>query len=374
MDGNTITSTIADVGLTSRADALTGDLSGGERIRVSLAAALLADPELYLLDEPTVGLDPVLRRDLWKMFRDLADDGKTLLVSSHVMDEAGRCDRVLLMRDGELIADATPDELRTRGWHRRSRGSIPRPRRGNAHEENLGHRRRVLQQLSHDRRSIALIVLLPSILLALFKYIYDGQPAIFNRVGPQMLGLFPFIVMFLVTSVTMVRERTSGTLERLLTTSLKRGELIGGYAIAFGIAALVQALVSAGVAIWLLDLDVQTPWAIVLFAVVDAVLGTALGLLMSAFARTEFQAVQFMPLVVVPQILLCGLLTPRDSMPKVLNWISDALPLSYATDSFSELASSDVWSGTLGRNLGVLVGCCAVAIALASLTLRRRTP
>lgn len=111
-DGSTIDSTIKDVGLTSRADALTGDLSGGEGIRVSLAAALLADPEVYLLDEPTVGLDPVLRRDLWKMFAGLADDGKTLLVSSHVMDEAGRCDRVLLMRDGDLIADATPDGLR----------------------------------------------------------------------------------------------------------------------------------------------------------------------------------------------------------------------------------------------------------------------
>ncbi|GAA3517548.1 ABC transporter permease [Aeromicrobium panaciterrae] len=238
----------------------------------------------------------------------------------------------------------------------------------------LATARRVLQQLSHDRRSIALIVLLPSILLALFKYIYDGQPQVFNRVGPQMLGLFPFIVMFLVTSVTMVRERTSGTLERLLTTPLRRGELIGGYALAFGIAALVQALVSAGVAIWLLDLDVELPWAIVLFAVVDAVLGTALGLLMSAFARTEFQAVQFMPLVVVPQILLCGLLAPRDTMPTVLNWISDALPLSYAADAFNELANSDVFTGTLGRNLGILVGCCVVAIALASLTLRRRTP
>ncbi|MDR7085827.1 ABC-2 type transport system permease protein [Aeromicrobium panaciterrae] len=238
----------------------------------------------------------------------------------------------------------------------------------------LATARRVLHQLSHDPRSIALMVLLPSVLLTLFKYIYDGQPGIFDRVGPQMLGLFPFIVMFLVTSVTMVRERTSGTLERLLTTPLKRGELIGGYAIAFGIAALAQALVSSAVAIWLLDLNVQTPWAIILFAVVDAVLGTALGLLMSAFARTEFQAVEFMPLVVVPQILLCGLLAPRDSLPKVLNWISDVLPLSYATDSFSELAHSDVWSSTLSRNLGILVGCCAVAIALASLTLRRRTP
>ena len=101
------------VGLTDRGGQLTGDMSGGERTRVSLAAALLANPDVYLLDEPTVGLDPVLRRDLWKLFNALAAEGRTLLVSSHVMDEAGRCDRVLLMRDGELIADATPDELRS---------------------------------------------------------------------------------------------------------------------------------------------------------------------------------------------------------------------------------------------------------------------
>ncbi|KAA1395325.1 ABC transporter ATP-binding protein [Aeromicrobium ginsengisoli] len=103
---------VDNVGLADKADALVADLSGGQRTRVSLAAALLADPELYLLDEPTVGLDPVLRRDLWQLFKRLASDGKTLLVSSHVMDEAGRCDRVLLMREGRIIADSTPDELR----------------------------------------------------------------------------------------------------------------------------------------------------------------------------------------------------------------------------------------------------------------------
>jgi len=100
------------VGLADKSDALVADLSGGQRTRVSLAAALLADPELYLLDEPTVGLDPVLRRDLWQLFKRLASEGRTLLVSSHVMDEAGRCDRVLLMREGRIIADSTPDELR----------------------------------------------------------------------------------------------------------------------------------------------------------------------------------------------------------------------------------------------------------------------
>ena len=104
---------LEQVGLADRGGSLTGELSGGQRTRVSLAAALLADPQVYLLDEPTVGLDPVLRRDLWNLFRSLAEQGRTLLVSSHVMDEAGRCDRVLLMREGELIADASPAELRS---------------------------------------------------------------------------------------------------------------------------------------------------------------------------------------------------------------------------------------------------------------------
>jgi len=253
---------------------------------------------------------------------------------------------------------------------------------GHAHEartsgsltRTLACAKRVLQQLSHDHRSVALIVLMPSVLLLVFRYVYDDSPFVFDRIGPQMLGLFPFIIMFLVTSVTMVRERTSGTLERLLTTPLRRGELIGGYALGFGAAALVQSVVSSVVAIYLLGLDVEIPWAIGLFAIVDAVLGTALGLLMSAFATTEFQAVQFMPLVVVPQILLCGLLIPRDRMPRVLELLSDVLPLSYATDAFTELSTSDTFNDAMTLDLVVLVGFVVVSIALASLTLRRRTP
>jgi ABC-2 type transport system ATP-binding protein len=102
---------IEAVDLTSHANDRVDRLSGGQRSRASLAAALLGSPELLVLDEPTVGLDPVLRRDLWGLFHELADDGATLLVSSHVMDEASRCDRLLLMRDGELLADDTPDDL-----------------------------------------------------------------------------------------------------------------------------------------------------------------------------------------------------------------------------------------------------------------------
>src|SRR5699024_7156514 len=144
---------------------------------------------------------------------------------------------------------------------------------------------RVLRQLSHDPRSLVMIVAVPPLLMLLFKYIYNDQPAIFERAGPQMLGLFPFVIMFVLTSVTMVRERTSGTLERLLTTPLRRSELISGYTLSFGLAALVQALVTSAIAIWALGLNIDSPATVVLVAVLDAILGTTLGLLMSAFAN-----------------------------------------------------------------------------------------
>lgn len=237
----------------------------------------------------------------------------------------------------------------------------------------LATAQRVLRQLSHDPRSLVMIVAIPPLLMLLFKYIYNGQPEIFNRAGPQLLGLFPFIIMFVLTSVTMVRERTSGTLERLLTTPLRRSELISGYTVSFGLTALVQALVTAAIAIWVLNLDVDSPAGIILVAVLGAILGTTLGLLMSAFANTEFQAVQFMPLVVVPQFLLCGILVPRSDMPDVLHAISVVLPLSYVTDAFVSLAGGAA-DTSMGVSVPVIIGCCVAAVLLASMTLRRQTP
>jgi ABC-2 type transport system ATP-binding protein len=114
VDDEAVERAVAAVALERQLDRLVGRLSGGQRARVSLASALLGSPELLVLDEPTVGLDPVLRRDLWELFHRLADGGATLLVSSHVMDEAERCDRLLLLHRGGLLADATPHELRRR--------------------------------------------------------------------------------------------------------------------------------------------------------------------------------------------------------------------------------------------------------------------
>ncbi|MFG2050130.1 ABC transporter permease [Micromonospora sp. NPDC048935] len=239
---------------------------------------------------------------------------------------------------------------------------------------------RILRQLRHDRRTIALLVVVPAALLTLIHFMYadqptpPGQPGTFDRVALVLLGIFPFVIMFLVTSIAMLRERTSGTLERLLTTPLGKLDLLFGYGIAFGLAAAVQATVAAGVAYWIFDLDTAGSIGLVIgIAVVDAVLGVALGLLCSAFARTEFQAVQFLPVVVIPQLLLCGLFVARDEMAGWLQALSDAFPLSYAIEALQEVGAHAEPTGTMWRDVAVVLGAVVLALVLAAATLRRRS-
>lgn len=239
---------------------------------------------------------------------------------------------------------------------------------------------RVLQQLRGDPRSVALILVVPAVLLALVYWLYEnetlppGAPRTFDRVGLMMLGIFPFVVMFLITSITMLRERTSGTLERLLTTPIHKGDLLFGYALAFSIMAALQALVANAVAYWVFGMSLKgnSGW-VVLISVLTAVLGVALGLLCSAFATTEFQAVQFMPVVVIPQILLCGLFVARSEMNTVLQAIANVLPLSYAVDGLQQIAAHADVTGDLVTDLVVVAAFVVAVLLLASLTLRRRS-
>lgn len=233
---------------------------------------------------------------------------------------------------------------------------------------------RVLHQLRHDPRSIALMLVAPSLLVGLFAWLFADQDGVFDRFGGAILALFPFIVMFLITSITTLRERRSGTLERLMTTPLGKADFILGYALAFGLMAIVQAVITVAFAVYVCGLTVDGPlWQLGLVAVVDAVLGTALGLLASAFATTEFLAVQFMPVLVFPQIILGGLFMPRDQMPDVLYAISDWLPLSHAIDAIQAVAAGDegwdVWGPLL-----IVVAFAVGFLVLAPVTLRRRTP
>ncbi|MEV0295351.1 ABC transporter permease [Nocardia sp. NPDC050710] len=239
---------------------------------------------------------------------------------------------------------------------------------------------RILRQLRNDHRTIAMILVVPALLMTLLYFIYQDAPhaphgpSLFDRVGMSMLGILPFIVMFLITAIAMQRERTSGTLERLLTTPLSKIDLLAGYGTAFSLAAAAQALVACLVSFGLLGLDAAgSPAWVVLIAVVDAICGVALGLLASAFARTEFQAVQFMPLVVAPQIFLCGLLVPRDQLPDWLQPISNVMPLSYAVDALQQVSENPEPTAEMWRDIAIVAAFAIVALGLGAATLRRRT-
>ena len=238
----------------------------------------------------------------------------------------------------------------------------------------LATARRVLLQLRHDPRTIALMLLVPCVLETLLRLIYSHHRAAFDQAGAPLLAFFPLTTVFLVTSIALLRERVTGTLERLLTSPLGRLELLGGYALSFGLLAAAQAIVVCALTLGPLRLRVQGPVALlVVLAVCVALLGTGLGLLASAFARTEFQVVQFFPLVILPQLLLCGLLVARDRMPSVLHAISDALPLSYAVDGMHHLSRQAGAGGAVSADIAIVVGFAAGALVLGAATLRRQT-
>jgi ABC-2 type transport system permease protein len=234
--------------------------------------------------------------------------------------------------------------------------------------------RRILNQLRHDPRTVVMLVLVPTLLMVLLRFVFNSA-AVFSRTAPALLGVFPFVIMFLIASITTLRERTTGTLERLMTMPLGKFDLLAGYALAFGLIAVLQVLVATLVSLWWLGLTViGSVWSLLLITALNALLGMALGLFVSAFATTEFQAVQFMPVFVLPQALLCGLFQPRADMGWLLNWLSDVMPLSYAVEALQQVTSSADWSATLTRNLVIVLGCALLALALGAATLRRRTP
>jgi ABC-2 type transport system permease protein len=232
---------------------------------------------------------------------------------------------------------------------------------------------RVLQQLRRDPRTIALIIAVPCVLQFLLQQLFGRHSPVFQQIGTPLLGLFPFITMFLVTSITMLRERTTGTLERLMTMPLNKVDILAGYGIAFALVAVVQATLVSLLAFGLLGLDTAGPkWLVVVLAVANAVLGSTLGLFVSAFAQTEFQAVQFMPAVVFPQILLCGLFVARDDMAAWLRGVSYLLPLTYAYEALARTAA-DQLDARFALDVAVVCGCIVLAVGLGAATLRRRT-
>ncbi len=234
---------------------------------------------------------------------------------------------------------------------------------------------RVLWQIRRDPRTIALLLVVPVALLVLLKYVFDGRPGTFQSIGAPMCGLFPFIIMFLLTSIAMLRERTTGTLERLMTLPMAKLDLLAGYGLAFGALAAIQAIVVCLVGFLALGLSAaHGAWLVGLLAIANAILGMSLGLFVSAFATTEFQAVQFMPAFIFPQLLLCGLFIDRVEMAPLLYWISWALPLTYAYDALARATAPGALGARFALDVVVVLGVTLGALALGAATLRRRTP
>jgi ABC-2 type transport system permease protein len=237
----------------------------------------------------------------------------------------------------------------------------------------LATARRVLRQLSHDRRTLALLFVVPPVLITILKYVFQGESLVFDHLAPMLLGIFPMVMMFLITSIATLRERTSGTLERLMTMPTDKLDFILGYALAFSLVALLQACITAGVMLGILGVTVLGgTLATLIGAISAAFLGTALGLFVSAFASSEFQAVQFMPAFIFPQLLTCGLFVPREHMAKLLQWFADVVPLTYSVDALKQVTNYAAWSTTLSRDLLVVFGYGVLALILGSITIRRQ--
>ncbi len=234
--------------------------------------------------------------------------------------------------------------------------------------------RRVLWQLRRDHRTLGLVFAVPPLLLWLMDGIFANTPGTFDRVGPLVMGLFPFVILFVLTSIAVLRERTQGTLDRLMASPIGRGDLLSGYALAFSLVALVQGAINLTVGLWLLDLpSAGARWLTVVVVLGQALLGIALGLLLSAFARNEFQAVQFLPAVVLPQVFLAGLLVPLERMPRGLELAARALPLTYAFEALDRimLRGHGLDDARVVLDLAVILGASVLCLAAGSLTLRR---
>jgi len=232
---------------------------------------------------------------------------------------------------------------------------------------------RVLKQLKHDPRTLALLFVIPPVLMTILKYVFSGEPRTFDSLAPMLLGIFPMVMMFLITSIATLRERRSGTLDRLMTMPVSKLDFILGYALAFSLVAVLQATITSFVMLRLLDVSVLGGTiATVIGAVLSALLGTALGLFTSAFATSEFQAVQFMPAIIFPQLLVCGLFVARTQMARPLQWLADVLPLTYSVDAMKQVTTHSNWTYLHTRDLIVVVGFTLVALMLGSITIRRQ--
>jgi len=230
---------------------------------------------------------------------------------------------------------------------------------------------RVINQLIRDRRTIALIVIVPLVVMTLIGLSFPEEDVL-DYIAPALLATLALFFSFLLTGISFLRERSQGTMERLMASPVSRLDIVVGYLFGFFIFALTQTLIVVLFAIYVLDVNYSGDlWQIFIFQIVVIIVAVNLGIFTSTFARNEFQMVQFIPLIIIPQVFLCGVIWPVEQMPDYLQWLSSILPLTYAVEGLRDIMLSgesliDVW-----LELVVLAAFAAVTSILAAITLRR---
>ena len=231
--------------------------------------------------------------------------------------------------------------------------------------------RRVMLQVVRDRRTIALILIAPLVIATIAGFSIPDK-SVLDNAAPGILAALILFFGFLITGISFLRERTQGTLERLMASPMSRMDIVAGYLLGLLLFALIQTLIMFFYMIYVLDVSFQGDlWQILVFQVLMGINAVFLGTFFSAFARNEFQMIQFIPLIIVPQIFISGLFIPVSQLPVVLEWASKFLPLTYGVEGIKALMLQGQNLLDIGKDVGVLTGYAAGLLILAALTMRR---
>jgi ABC-2 type transport system permease protein len=230
---------------------------------------------------------------------------------------------------------------------------------------------RTITQLVHDRRTMGLMIFAP-LLIASIVGVSTPDKRMLDSLSPGILAMLVLFFGFLLSGISFLRERSQGTMERLMASPVTRMDVVGGYLMGFLVFAVLQTLIIFFYMIYVLDVGFNGDlWQIVVFQILIGILAVCLGIFISVFAKNEFQMVQFIPLIILPQMFLCGLLWPISTMPNYLQWIADFLPLTYAVEGMRGLMVQGQNLLDIIKDVGIIAGYAAVLMILAALTTRR---
>jgi ABC-2 type transport system permease protein len=233
--------------------------------------------------------------------------------------------------------------------------------------------RRVMLQIVRDRRTIALLVIVPLVIASIVGVSIPDK-GMLDYTAPAMLAMLILFFGFLITGISVLRERSQGTMERLMASPISRMDIVAGYLLGFLLFALMQTLIIFFYMVYVLDINYKGElWQILLFQVIIGIGAVCLGTFFSVFARNEFQMIQFIPLILVPQMFLCGLLWPVEQMPDYLQWIANCLPLTYGVEGIRAMMLQGQNLLDIGKDIGVLAAYAVGLLILAAMTLRRGT-